>query len=74
MRPTQEQIKKAREIASQILIVDGVYTIRRGTRQVVTDHLRATDKVLELYEIPEYSDAVIAELALDEALDRSSHL
>ncbi len=71
MRPTEEQIARAREIASQISVDHGVYTIRRGTRKLVTDHLRATDAVLTLWEIPEYSDAVIAELALDRALDRS---
>lgn len=71
MRPTPEQIARAREIASSIVINDGVYTIRKGARKVVTGHLRATDAVLDLYEIPEHSDAVIAELALDEALDRS---
>lgn len=72
MRPTPEQITRAREIASHTFESGGEYTLYRDGRVVVTDHLKAIDNLLKLWEIPEWSnDVCIAEMALDAALDRS---
>lgn len=71
MRPTPEQITKAREIAPYVRIEGGAYILTRGARKVVTDHLRATDELLELWDLAPWSDATVAEMALDEALDRT---
>lgn len=70
MRPTPEQVARARKIAPNVQIEDGRYIIHRGRRRRVTGALYATDAIIDIYGLEDH-DVVVAELALDEALDNS---